>query len=136
MVAVREGHSEVARLLLAHGADASSQTRAGPVPAFRLPSENAGSKGVGIIRGGWPERGMRPPTPGAKTPLLYATRRGDLVATRQLVEAGAALEQADADGVTPLLNAILNAALAQRAVHPPARSISPLRGTYSSAAQT
>jgi len=111
MVAVREGHSEVARLLLAHGADANAQTRAGPVPAFRLPRENAGSKGVGIVRGGWPERGMRPPTPGAKTPLLYATRRGDLATTRQLVEAGAALEQADADGVTPLLNAILNASI-------------------------
>jgi ankyrin repeat protein len=112
MVAVREGHLEVARLLLANGADVNAQTQAGAVPAFRLPSENAGSKGVGIVRGGWPEHGMRPPTPGAKTPLLYATRRGELAATRLLVEAGAALEQADADGVTPLTNAILNASIA------------------------
>ena len=112
MVAVREGHVEVAGLLLASGADPNAQTLAGATPAFRLPSENAGSKGVGIVRGGWPERGMRLPTPGAKTPLLYATRRGDLAATRLLVEAGAALEQADADGVTPLTNAILNASIA------------------------
>jgi ankyrin repeat protein len=112
MVAVREGHADVARLLLARGADANAQTKAGPVPAFRLPADNAGSKGVGIIRGGWPERGMRAPTPGAKTPLLYATRRGDLALARLLVEGGAQIEQADADGVTPLLHAILNASIA------------------------
>ena len=90
----------------------NAQTRAGAVPAFRRPSDNAGSKGVGIIRGGWPEHGMRPPVPGAKTPLAYATRRGDLAITQLLVEAGAELERADADGVTPLLNAILNASVA------------------------
>jgi len=112
MVAAREGHAEVVRVLLGRGADVNAQARAGAVPAFRLPSSNAGSKGVGIVRGGWPERGVRPPTPGAKTPLLYATRRGDLAMTSLLVEAGASLEQADADGVTPLLNAILNASIA------------------------
>jgi ankyrin repeat protein len=111
MVAVREGHAGVVRLLLAEGADVNAQTSAGAVPAFRRPSDNAGSKGVGIIRGGWPEHGMRPPVPGAKTPLAYATRRGDLGLTRLLVEAGAVLERADADGVTPLLNAILNASV-------------------------
>jgi ankyrin repeat protein len=112
MVAVREGHEDVVRLLLAEGADANAQTHAGAVPAFRRPGDNAGSKGVGIIRGGWPEHGMRAPVPGAKTPLLYSTRRGDLAVTRLLVEAGAELERADADGVTPLLNAILNASVA------------------------
>ena len=82
------------------------------MPEFRRPADNAGSKGIGIIRGGWPERGMRPPVPGAKTPLLYAARRGDLAVTQLLVEAGADLELADADGVTPLLTAILNASIA------------------------
>lgn len=112
MVAAREGHADVVELLLAHGADVNAQTRTGETPRFRLPSENAGSKGVGIIRGGWPERGMRYPIPGAKTPLLYATREGQLSVTRLLVDAGADLEQADANGVTPLLNAIINASLA------------------------
>jgi len=112
MVAVREGHADVVRLLVARGADVNAQTRAGAVPAFRRPSDNAGSKGDGSVRGGWPEHGMRPPVPGAKTPLAYATRRGDLAITRLLVEAGAELERADADGVTPLLNAILNASVA------------------------
>jgi ankyrin repeat protein len=112
MVAVREGHADVVRLLLAEGADVNAQTRAGAAPAFRRPGDNAGSKGVGIIRGGWPEHGMRAPVPGAKTPLGYATRHGDLAVTKVLVEAGAELERADADGVTPLLNAILNASIA------------------------
>jgi ankyrin repeat protein len=112
MIAAREGHAEVVRLLLKEGADVNARSRAGAVPSFRLPGENAGSKGVGIVRGGWPDHGMRAPVPGAKTPLLYSTRRGDLAITRLLVEAGADLELADADGVTPLLNAILNASIA------------------------
>ena len=112
MVAVREAHIDVVRLLIAHGADVNVQTRAGEAPAFRLPSQNAGSKGVGIIRGGWPERGMRNPVPGAKTPLLYATRQGHLAITRLLVEAGAELETTDANGITPLINAVINAPIA------------------------
>jgi ankyrin repeat protein len=111
MIAAREGRADIVRLLLEEGAEVNAQTRAGAVPGFRLPGENAGSKGVGIVRGGWPDHGMRAPVPGAKTPLLYATRRGDLGITRLLVEAGADLELADADGVTPLLYAILNASV-------------------------
>ena len=112
MVAARGGHAAVVRLLLDHGADTDTATRAGDVPAFRTPGQNAGSKGVGIVRGGWPDRGMRVPIPGAKTPLLYATRRGSLEVAQLLVEAGADLEHGDADGVTPLLSAILNASIA------------------------
>ena len=61
-------------------------------------------------------RRCRAPRP----PLLYATRRGDLAVTRLLVEAGADLERADADGVTPLLSAILNASIAGGARRAPA----------------
>jgi ankyrin repeat protein len=112
MIAAREGHARIVRLLLEAGADPNVATRAGKEPAFRRPADNAGSKGVGIIRGGWPDRGMRAPVPGAKTPLLYAARRGDLSIVRLLVAAGADLEHADADGITPLLCAILNASIA------------------------
>lgn len=118
MVAVREGHADVVERLIERGADVNAQTRTGETPRFRLPSENAGSKGVGIIRGGWPEHGMRNPVPGAKTPLLYATRQGRLAITRLLVEAGAKISQPDANGVTPLINAILNASI--EAVQPEA----------------
>ncbi|HEY0960886.1 MAG TPA: ankyrin repeat domain-containing protein [Pseudomonadales bacterium] len=112
MLAVRAGAAESVQLLLAAGADVNAQTSVGAIPDFRLPSQNAGSKGVGIVRGGWPERGERSPVGGAKTPLLYATRQGDLQLTRALVEAGANIEQGDANGLTPLLNAILNASVA------------------------
>jgi uncharacterized protein len=108
MFAARGGHTEVARLLLARGAHVDAQTRAGPVPQFRAPASNSGSKGAGIIRGGWPERGERDPIPGAKTPLLYAAREGHLDTIQLLLASGAQLEKSDADGVTPLLMAILN----------------------------
>ncbi len=112
MLAIRANAVDSVKLLLARGADVNAQTRAGTVPDFRLPASNAGSKGIGIVRGGWPERGERSPVGGAKTPLLYATRQGDLELARVLLDAGANIEQADANGVTPLLNAILNATVA------------------------
>jgi len=112
MFGVRSGSAEVVALLLSAGAEVNAQTLPGEDPEFRLPGQNAGSRGVGIVRGGWPEHGMRSPVGGAKTPLLYATRQGDLASTRLLVEAGADLEQPDANGVSPLLTAILNASVA------------------------
>ena len=108
MVAARAGHADVVSLLLKHGAKVDAQTRTGPTPKFRLPSANSGSKGAGIVRGGWPERGERDPIPGAKTPLLYATREGHEDVVKLLLDAGANIEKADADGVTPLLLAVLN----------------------------
>ncbi len=99
-------------LLLDAGADPNARTRAEPPPRFIPPSESPPglSKGIGIVRAGWPEdRGKRFPAAGSKTPLLYAARAGDLAATKLLVERGAKLELADGNGVTPLLEAILNA---------------------------
>lgn len=108
MFAARAGHADVVSLLLKHGAKVDTQTRTGETPKFRTPASNSGSKGAGIVRGGWPERGERDPTPGAKTPLLYATREGHEDVAKLLLDAGAAIEKADADGVTPLLMAVLN----------------------------
>ena len=108
MFAARGGYTEVARLLIARGADVNGQTRTGEVPKFRPPASNSGSKGAGIVRGGWPERGSRDPIPGAKTSLLYAAREGHLATVQLLLSSGANIEQADADGVTPLIMAILN----------------------------
>ncbi len=93
MVAARAGHIDVVSLLVKHGAKVDAQTRTGPTPKFRTPASNSGSKGAGIVRGGWPERGERDPTPGAKTPLLYATREGHEDIAKLLLDAGAGIEQ-------------------------------------------
>ena len=111
MVAARQGHANLVARLLEKGAPVDARTRVGATPRFRLPSSNSGSKGAGIVRGGWPERGERDPTPGAKTALLYAAREGRTDIVAQLLDAGAAIELADADGVTPLLMAVLNGQL-------------------------
>jgi ankyrin repeat protein len=110
MVAVREEHSGLVERLLAAGADVNAQSLAGEEGRFILPSEVpvGTSKGVGINRMGWPDRGARQPIAGAKTPLLLATRQGNLALTRLLVDAGADIEIADANGITPLINAIIN----------------------------
>ena len=114
MIAARSGNTGIAKLLLDAGADVDATTTAEEPPRFVPPSESpAGlSRGIGIVRAGWPEdRGKRFPTGGAKTALLYATRAGHLDVTRLLVDRGASLELADSNGVTPLLSAVLNASV-------------------------
>ncbi len=108
MVAARGGYLPIVKLLIERGANVSAQTRTGKTPQFRSPSSNSGSKGAGIVRGGWPERGERDPTPGAKTPLLLRSPPRTRGRGEALLGAGANIEQADADGVTPLLMAVLN----------------------------
>jgi ankyrin repeat protein len=114
MLAVRGGHLETAKLLLDRGADVNAETPAVAPPRFIPPSESPPglSKGVGIIRAGWPEgRGKRFPAAGSKTPLSYAARAGDLEMTRLLLERGANVELADGNGMTPLIDAIVNASI-------------------------
>src|SRR5690606_25035086 len=91
MLAAREGNAAAARLLIDHGADVDARTRVGPAPDFVPPCKGTGcgSEGVGINRGGLPERGRRDAAPGGMTPLLYASRDGLADIARVLVEAGA-----------------------------------------------
>lgn len=114
MLAVRAGSPGAAAALVRAGADVNAQSKAEPKPRPRLPSDSSASRGKGINWGGWPERGMQPQAEGAKTPLLYATRLGNLALTKLLVEAGADIEQRDTNEITPLLNAIMNGAVANR----------------------
>jgi uncharacterized protein len=113
MWAVRSNHPAAAQVLLDHGAEVNAPTRTGQAPARRLPLDGGGpgggSHGLGIVRGGWPERGAQDATPGAMTALLYAARDGRLDTAKLLVEAKADVSQTEANGVTPLLIAIANA---------------------------
>ena len=109
MVAIRENRPEVVRLLVQRGANVNAQTRTGETPGWVLPNSVPGfGHGIGIVRGGLPDRGSRYFIPGGLTPLLYAARDGRLDAAKTLVDAGANLEMADPNGITPLLMAISN----------------------------
>jgi ankyrin repeat protein len=109
MVAVREHRPEVVTLLLSRGANVNAKTRIGRAPAWVLPNSVPGfGHGIGIVRGGLPERGSRPPIPGAMTPLLYAARDGRLETVRILLDAGARINDTDANDITPLIAAITN----------------------------
>jgi ankyrin repeat protein len=110
MLAVREGHPAAVQVLIEHGAKVNARTRTGPAPAFRPPCKGTGcgSEGVGINRGGLPDRGIRAATPGGLTALLYAGRDGRPEEARLLVAAGADVNQADPNAISPLLMAIVN----------------------------
>src|SRR5262249_51193057 len=76
MWAVRAHQRDAIALLLSHGANVNAVTRTGDAPPWVPPNAGGGSHGLGIIRGGWPERGARAAIPGAMTALLYAARDG------------------------------------------------------------
>jgi ankyrin repeat protein len=109
MIAVRENHPAVVQLLVERGAQVNVQTRTGDTPQWILPNSVPGfGHGIGIVRGGLPDRGSRYLIPGAMTPLLYAARDGRIDSAKILLAAGAEIDHADANGVTPLLMAITN----------------------------
>jgi len=110
MLAAREGHPEVASLLLAKGADVNARTKVGEAPPFIAPNSVPGfGFGIGILRGGVPkDRGRREPQPGGMTPLLYAARHNHVDTAQVLLDAGAELDAKEANGIWPLLIAISN----------------------------
>ncbi len=110
MIAVRERQPAAVVLLLQRGAAVDARTRIGPEPKFVPPCKGTGcgSEGVGINRGGLPDRGRRDAQRGGMTPLLYAARDGLDAIAGELIAAGADLELADANGIRPLLMSALN----------------------------
>jgi ankyrin len=110
MIAVRENQTDALAFLISQHAAVDAQTRKGPLPPFVKPCKGTGcgSEGVGINRGGLPDRGRRAEAKGGMTPLLYAARDGRIEAARKLIVAGADIELAEANGIRPLLMAVLN----------------------------
>src|SRR5688572_3026291 len=93
MWAASENHAEVVSLLLKRGADPNATSR-----VLSFPKDRFGLEGVLTIlpRGGWPA-------------LMYAARDGGDRAAAVLVDGGASVNVADAEGTTALVRAIQNA---------------------------
>jgi ankyrin repeat protein len=110
MLAARGNNADAIELLLDKGAAIDARTSVGETPTFTPPCKGTGcgSEGVGINRGGLPDRGRRDPVKGGMTALLYAAREGADAAMTTLIKRGANLELAEANGMTPLLMALLN----------------------------
>ncbi|HEY4362463.1 MAG TPA: ankyrin repeat domain-containing protein [Bryobacteraceae bacterium] len=108
MWAVRANNLKAVKILLDRGAEVSARTREGKLPERRPPGAGGGSHGVGIVRGGWPDRGYQPEGPGGMSPLLFAARDGRREIAKVLLDAKADLNGPDVNGITPLLAAISN----------------------------
>jgi ankyrin repeat protein len=93
MWAASENHGAVVALLLARGANPNARSK-----PLNFPKDRFGLEGVLTIlpKGGW-------------TPLMYAARDGAPDAARALIEGGAEIDAADAEGTTALIRAIQNA---------------------------
>jgi ankyrin repeat protein len=93
MWAASENHADVVALLVKRGADPNATSK-----VLSFPKDRFGLEGVLTIlpRGGWPA-------------LMYAARDGGDRAAAALVDAGASVNVADAEGTTPLIRAIQNA---------------------------
>jgi hypothetical protein len=91
MWAAARGHSDMIRLLIAHGADPNAR---GAVRDWqrRVTSE---PRPKGMNRGGF-------------TPLLYAAREGCVPCAKALLEGKADINRSDPDRTSPLLIAIMN----------------------------
>jgi ankyrin repeat protein len=107
-LAAWSGSEQSVAHLIRAGADVNAPTRLGPMPKFVDPNAGRASHGDGILRGGVPERGSRPPRAGLMTPLHYAAREGHTAVATLLVKSGARVDEPEANGVRPLLLAIMN----------------------------
>ena len=89
MWAVTQKHTNVVKVLLAHGADIHARTEVWSqimaVPPHGLPENNRSIKH------------------GGDTALMFAARVGDLNSARTLVEAGANVNDADAEGISAMV---------------------------------
>jgi ankyrin repeat protein len=114
MIAAREGHQALAEVLLRYGAQVNLTTRIGPEPPYLPPCKGTGcgSEGEGINRSGVPHRGERYERKGGFTALNYAARQGHTELVALLLESGANKELPEANGITPILMALLNNQLA------------------------
>jgi len=97
------GQPAVAKLLLAHGADVQPVTRSWTVSRVIYTPITAT---VGVTGIPWNSDGSYSAKTGGVTALIFAAQQGDLETAKMLLDAGADVNQASADGTTPLLAAL------------------------------
>jgi len=111
MMAAEAGFTESVRALLEYKADIQARSRTGAQQARKMPcagQTGCGSHGDGIVRGGLPEQGYRPPIPGNMNALMFAAREGHIDAAKLLLDAGSEVNAVDKNDITPLFMAISN----------------------------
>jgi ankyrin repeat protein len=116
MFAAAEKHPEVASILVELGAKVGAQTeivkktgKGMTEPTENEPAPQLINKNQAVAVAQLPKDGdYDPPRPeGGFTPLLHAAVSGDLASARLLVAGGADVNQAAADGATPLIVSIV-----------------------------
>ncbi len=94
MWAAAGDHPAAVQALVDYGADLDARSALSTIPTLQ-------AAGIGLITMEFPKGGW--------SALMYAAREGAIHAVRTLADAGADLNAAGPDGVTPLLLAIINA---------------------------
>lgn len=125
MVVARTGNVKAAKLLLRHGAHVNAVEKWGGQTALMWAAAQAQPKMVELLikhhaklnlRSAvrdWPRRVTAEPRPlimnvGGLTALLFAARQDCIQCARELVKAGANINEGDPDNTTPLVVALMN----------------------------
>ena len=99
------GHPDITKLLLAHGADFRVTTKSWETSSVNYITTTSTLGATGIP---WNNEGSYSGKAGGTTPLLFAIQAGDLQSVQTLINSGADINQAAADGTTPLLASLYN----------------------------
>jgi cytohesin len=99
------GHPEVVRLLLDKGADVHAVTKAWEITATNYTPITFTLGVTGIP---WNNDGEYKMRAGGQSALLFAVQKDDVASVKMLLDAGMDVNQASADGTTPLLASLYN----------------------------
>ena len=99
------GQPELTQMLLKHGADVRIATKSWETSSVNYITTTSTLGSTGIP---WNNEGYYSGKAGGVTPLIFAVQAGDVGSVTALIEAGADVNQASADGTTPLLASLYN----------------------------